>query len=200
MFNVPCHRPNNIVDCRLWFGTKAKLKQVVHLTVLKTDMSQKVPFILGTLQNIGLDDQQVTTFDETAPSPPPVEELSDQEWSELLECHPDTNKSVLSNEETSHKSKKKKSKAENTDKMDTDSNSDDIEEQRKKLITSVLDSSILNDSTASSSSGKKNKKKKRKEAEKVKFSYLNLHVKQLTSLFFLPFPQLWSFTPYILGV
>ena len=62
MFNVPCHRPNN--ENQEWFGTKAKLKQVVHLTVLKTDMSQKVPFILGTLQNIGLDDQQVTTFDE----------------------------------------------------------------------------------------------------------------------------------------
>jgi len=167
VFNVPCHRPNNIVDSRLWFGTKAKLKQVVHLTVLKTDMSQKVPFILGTLQNIGLDDHQVT-FDETAPSPSRVEELSDQEYDQLLDCHPDTNKSVLSNEETSQKSKKKKSKAENTDKMDTDSNSDDIEEQRKKLITSVLDSSILNDSTASSSSGKKNKKKKRKEAEKDK--------------------------------
>lgn len=164
MFNVPCHRPNN--QNQEWFGTKVKVKQVVHLTVLKTDMSQKVPFILGTLQNIGLDDQ-VTTFEETAPSPPLVEELSDQEYDQLLDCHPDTNKSVLSNEETSHKSKKKKSKAENTDKMDTDSNSDDIEEQRKKLITSVLDSSILNDSTASSSSGKKNKKKKRKEAEKV---------------------------------
>ena len=82
MFNVPCHRPNN--QNKEWFGTKAKLKQVVHLTVLKTDMSQKVPFILGTLQNIGLDNQQVTTFEETSPSPPPVEELSDQEWSELL--------------------------------------------------------------------------------------------------------------------
>ena len=121
------------------------------------------------------------TFEETAPSPPLVEELSDQEYDQLLDCHPSTNKSVLSNEETSHKSKKKKSKAENTDKMDTDSNSDDIEEQRKKLITSVLDSSVLNDSTASSSSGKKNKKKKRKEEEKV-----NLHV--LSNSLFLSFP------------
>ena len=59
MFNVPCHRPNN--QNQEWFGTKVKVKQVVHLTVLKTDMSQKVPFILGTLQNIGLDDHQVTT-------------------------------------------------------------------------------------------------------------------------------------------
>ena len=59
MFNVPCHRPNN--QNKEWFGTKVKVKQVVHLTVLKTDMSQKVPFILGTLQNIGLDDHQVTT-------------------------------------------------------------------------------------------------------------------------------------------
>ena len=58
MFSVPCHRPNN--QNQEWFGTKAKIKQAVHLTVLKTDMSQKVPFILGTLQNIGLDDQQVT--------------------------------------------------------------------------------------------------------------------------------------------
>ena len=59
VFNVPCHRPNN--QNQEWFGTKVKVKQVVHLTVLKTDMSQKVPFILGTLQNIGLDDHHVAT-------------------------------------------------------------------------------------------------------------------------------------------
>ena len=68
--------------------------------------------------------------------------------------------------------------------MDTDSNSDDIEEQRKKLITSVLDSSILNDSTASSSSGKKNKKKKRKEAEKVKLVFRICICMLSNSLFF----------------
>ena len=39
----------------------------MHFTVLKTDMSQKVPFILGDLQNDGLDGNQ--NFDETVPSP-----------------------------------------------------------------------------------------------------------------------------------
>ena len=40
----------------------------MHFTVLKTDMSQKVPFILGDLQNDGLDGNQ-SMFDETVPSP-----------------------------------------------------------------------------------------------------------------------------------
>ena len=54
---------------------------IVHFTVLKNDLSQKVPYILGDLQNIGLDgtEAQNVTFDETVPSPP-VEEYSDDDW------------------------------------------------------------------------------------------------------------------------
>merc|ERR1711862_63190 len=160
VFNVPCHKPHNLKDGQEWFGTKAKLKQVVHLKVLKTDTSQKVPFILGELQNKGLDGSRIT-FEETVPSPP-VEELSDHDWSEVLK-HDES----ISNEESSQKSKNKKSKAEKAslnndkDKSDGESNVNDIDEQRKRL-----DSSLLNDSTASSSSEKKNKKKKRKDTEK----------------------------------
>ena len=65
VFNVPCHRPNNLNE--EWWGTKVQPKQIVHFTVLKTDMSQKVPFILGDLQNDGLDGN--LNFDETVPSP-----------------------------------------------------------------------------------------------------------------------------------
>lgn len=78
VFNVPCHRPHHLAQN--WWGAKAKMKQIVHLTVLKTDMSQRVPFILGDLQNIGLDgvDAQSISMDSTVPSPP-VEMLSDSE-------------------------------------------------------------------------------------------------------------------------
>ena len=47
LFNVPCHRPQDIPKGGRWWATSVKLDSVVHLTVLKTDMSQKVPFILG---------------------------------------------------------------------------------------------------------------------------------------------------------
>lgn len=82
VFNVPCHRPHNLTQN--WWGAKAKMKQVVHLTVLKTDMSQRVPFILGDLQNIGLDgeDVQSITMDSTVPSPP-VEMFSESEGKKL---------------------------------------------------------------------------------------------------------------------
>ena len=46
IFNVPCHKPEKTPKTR-WWGSSVKLSQVVHITVLKTDMSQKVPFILG---------------------------------------------------------------------------------------------------------------------------------------------------------
>eukprot|EP00094_Tigriopus_californicus_P009061 TCALIF_08734-PA protein Name:"Similar to TWISTNB DNA-directed RNA polymerase I subunit RPA43 (Homo sapiens)" AED:0.94 eAED:0.94 QI:0/0/0/0.33/1/1/3/0/321 len=47
-FNVPCYRPPETPD---WCGSTAKLDQVVRLTVQKVDLSQKIPFIMGTLQS-----------------------------------------------------------------------------------------------------------------------------------------------------
>ena len=49
LFNVPCHRPQSLTKGQRWWASSIKLQQVVHLTVLKTDMSQKVPFILGKI-------------------------------------------------------------------------------------------------------------------------------------------------------
>jgi len=169
VFNVPCHRPNNLNE--EWWGSKVQPKQIVHFTVLKTDMSQKVPFILGDLQNDGLDGN--LNFDETVPSPL-VEEVEDDDWSDVI--NHETNMSVF-NEEPSEKSKKKKNKSEkkllNESKDKSDAESMDLDSQRKNLISSVLDSSILNDSTTSSTSSKKNKKRKHKEDEKVSASDTN---------------------------
>ena len=81
VFNVPCHRPHDMA--KNWFGAKAQIQQVVHITVLKTDMSQRVPFILGDLKNIGLDNQVKTDFPE-----PPVLEYSEDEWTEITENKP----------------------------------------------------------------------------------------------------------------
>merc|ERR1711874_269113 len=134
-------------------------------------MSQKVPFILGDLQNVGLDGNQVSNidFDEAVPSPV-VEELSDHEWSDVINDEIDMS---VFNKEPTEKIKKKKNKAEkkllnnSMDKSDAESNSNDLDGQRHTFISSVLDSSFLNDSTASTSSSRKNKKKKRKDEEKV---------------------------------
>jgi len=101
VFNVPCHRPNNLSE--EWWGAKVQPKQIVHFTVLKTDMSQKVPFILGDLQNEGLDGSQ--DFDETVPSPL-VEELEDEEWSDVINHERDT--SVFSEEPTEKNQKEEK--------------------------------------------------------------------------------------------
>ena len=83
IFNIPCLRPNNLK--KDWWGMKAKLKCPAHLTVVSTDMSQKVPQIMGDLQNIGLDGTaaQKINFDETVPSPE-VEEYSDDDWNDVV--------------------------------------------------------------------------------------------------------------------
>ena len=48
-FNVPCHRPFDLEPETPWFGTRIPLGKTVRFTVIKTDVSQKVPFILGDL-------------------------------------------------------------------------------------------------------------------------------------------------------
>jgi hypothetical protein len=132
VFNVPCHLPQSLDD-QEWWGTKAKKGQIVHLTVLKTDMSQRVPFILGDLQNSGLDqhgsqnNSKIVFDDETIPSPP-VEEVSEDDWSAL----------VSNNDEFNSKSSKRKKRT----LVDSDDNlsSDEIDVQRKSLIDPVLNS------------------------------------------------------------
>ena len=85
IFNIPCLKPNNLN--KDWWGVKAKLKFPAHLTVLSTDMTQKVPQIMGDLQNIGLDGTaaQKINFDETVPSPEVVE-YSDDDWSDVIKA------------------------------------------------------------------------------------------------------------------
>ena len=48
-FNVPCHRPIDLDPDVVWFGSGIPLGKTVRFTVVKTDMSQKVPYILGDL-------------------------------------------------------------------------------------------------------------------------------------------------------
>ena len=92
VFNVPCYRPRNprVVE---WWGENVRLKQTVRLTVVKTDMSQRVPFIQGDLQNIGIDGSEPETvhFDQTVPSPQ-VEEYSEPEWDEMVQNKTDNGK------------------------------------------------------------------------------------------------------------
>ena len=86
IFNIPCLKPNNL-NKEDWWGKKAKLKCPAHLTVMSTDMSQKVPQIMGDLQNIGLDGfaAQKINFDETVPSPE-VQEYSDDDWDDVIKA------------------------------------------------------------------------------------------------------------------
>jgi DNA-directed RNA polymerase I subunit RPA43 len=49
VFNVPCHRPYDHDPEAPWFGAQVAIGSSVWFNVIKTDMSQKVPFILGSL-------------------------------------------------------------------------------------------------------------------------------------------------------
>merc|ERR1712029_997328 len=75
LFNVPCHRPQDIPKGGKWWASSLKLDSVVHLTVLKTDMSQKVPFILGDLPKPS---NTKISLNESVPNP--VEEMDTDDW------------------------------------------------------------------------------------------------------------------------
>lgn len=150
VFSVPCHKPHNVND---WWGAKAKLKQAVRLTVLKTDMSQKVPFIMGSLNNIGIGGSAAAleiSFEETVPSPR-VEEFSDNEWSEITNTEVNTSKKA----KKSRKSKNNSVLAEEPSEVKTTTLEDASEVDKTKEL---LISSLLNESMT-----KKKKKKKDKE-------------------------------------
>lgn len=187
VFNVPCHRPHDMA--KNWFGAKAQIQQVVHLTVLKTDMSQRVPFILGDLKNIGLDNQVKTDFPE-----PPVLEYSEDEWTEITENKAngsaekemdEMKESLISNllnESSSKKSKKKKKDKADKPEMATEevlnssilserSETDEKKKRRsKKLYT--LTETILDEVTSSptkpTASPKKEVKSPKKEVKSPK--------------------------------
>jgi len=162
VFNVPCHKPHNLKGT--WWGAKVNIKQVVHLTVLKTDMSQKVPFILGALQNIGLDGKSAVTvlFDETAASPP-VEELSEDDWekiatSDSADATADSTEAIVNRLVNSiqlplPKSPKKSSKKAKK------------QEAQKEADESIACNDLLNDSSTSSPTKTSKKKRKKKENE-----------------------------------
>ena len=85
IFSIPCHKPPHMKQ--KWCGEKAKLKQTVYVTVLKTDFSQKVPFIQGDLQDIGLDGTGAKNviIEETVPSPPIIEYSDEEEWNNVVQ-------------------------------------------------------------------------------------------------------------------
>jgi len=60
VFNVPCYRPADLELEAPWIGSEMGIGKTVRFMVIKTDMSQKVPFILGDL----LEDQ---SFDDEDP-------------------------------------------------------------------------------------------------------------------------------------
>lgn len=143
VFSVPCHKPHNVND---WWGAKAKLKQAVRLTVLKTDMSQKVPFIMGSLNNIGIGGSAAAleiSFEETVPSPR-VEEFSDNEWSEITSTEVNTSK----------KAKKSRKKADTSVVDETPEDPSEADKTKDQLI-----SSLLNESNTSKKAKKSRKSK-----------------------------------------
>jgi len=92
LFNVPCHRPQDIPKGGRWWATSVKLDSVVHLTVLKTDMSQKVPFILGDLPKPS---NMKISLNESVPNP--VEEMDTDDWDQATT--PKEPEKVAENEE-----------------------------------------------------------------------------------------------------
>ena len=59
VFNVPCYRPADFDPDEVWAGSQIPIGSTVRFTVIKTDMSQKVPFILGDLQELVEDAEQI---------------------------------------------------------------------------------------------------------------------------------------------
>jgi len=169
VFNVPCHRPNDLKAKEEWWGTKVQPKQIVHFTVLKTDMSQKVPFILGYLEKEEFDEDQISNanFDESVPSPL-VEEVEDEDWSDVINHERDM--SVFNGKPSEKSPKKKKNKTDkkllNESQDKSEAESMDIDSQRNELISNVLDSSMLNDSVAPQLLAKKIRKRRKKMMKK----------------------------------
>ena len=80
VFNVPCYHPNNLGSIP-WWGINAQIGKVVRFKVIKMDVSQKIPFILGELEKWNLDGNPVTS--NTLNIEQPVEEIGPDRWEQV---------------------------------------------------------------------------------------------------------------------
>ena len=77
VFNVPCYHPNNLGSTP-WWGINAQIGKPVRFKVVKMDVSQKIPFILGELEKWSLDGNPIK--DTTSTIEHPVEEVGLDQW------------------------------------------------------------------------------------------------------------------------
>ena len=77
VFNVPCYHPNNLGSTP-WWGMNAQIGKPVRFKVVKMDVSQKIPFILGELEKWSLDGNPIK--DSTSTIEHPVEEVGLDQW------------------------------------------------------------------------------------------------------------------------
>ena len=80
VFNVPCYHPNNLGSTP-WWGINADIGMVVRFKVIKMDVSQKIPFILGELEKWGLVGKKII-LDKSVPEKQ-VEEVEQEKWEQI---------------------------------------------------------------------------------------------------------------------
>jgi len=80
VFNVPCYHPNNL-GATPWWGINAVIGNVVRFKVIKMDISQKIPFILGELEKWGLEGKKVAL--DGALVEKQVEEVEPERWEQF---------------------------------------------------------------------------------------------------------------------
>merc|ERR1711983_748504 len=125
LFNVPCHRPQDIPKGGKWWASSLKLDAVVHLTVLKTDMSQKVPFILGDLPKPS---NTKISLNESVPNT--VEEMDTDDWDQATVTKEPENEDFVPSPVQSPKKLSFQISPEKT--------SNAIDEQKDALISSAI--------------------------------------------------------------
>lgn len=153
-FNVPCHRPQDTPE-NAWCGRKVKLGQVVRFTVLKTDMTQKVPFILGDLQADSLVPVVMakSEFD-------PIEEVDQDEFEQRIRA--DGKALTDSDSGIDSVGNKKKRKSTGNEDEDDEENTGISPKKKKRKTTEVKDE---DEKIEMESPKKKKKKKKSKDRE-----------------------------------
>ena len=80
VFNVPCYHPNNLGSTP-WWGINAVIGNEVRFKVIKMDISQKIPFILGELEKWGLDGKKVVLDRNKVEKQ--VEEIEPERWEQF---------------------------------------------------------------------------------------------------------------------
>merc|ERR1712029_692030 len=129
LFNVPCHRPQDIPKGGKWWASSLKLDSVVHLTVLKTDMSQKVPFILGDLPKPS---NTKISLNESVPNP--VEEMDTDDWDQATVTKEPENEDFIPSPLASPVQSPKKLSFQ----ISPEKTSDAIDEQKDAFISSAI--------------------------------------------------------------